>query len=97
MLAGYHHDDQGDGKDGPVSRVFIIGAVSQPCGNRAVDLVEQGSRSGKRGLVRGGQLGGQDLAAAGGIDGEMQSAPASARLAVVLLMQPLARTKHLRT
>ena len=82
-------------EDGPVGGLAIIRAVRQHRGNRAIDLVEQRADQGGVALVRGGQLGGQDVAAVG-IDGQVQPAPAAARLAAVLLMQPLARTEDLQ-
>ena len=76
-------------EDSLVGGIAIIRAVRQYRGNRAIDLVEQRADQGSIALVRGGQLGGQDVAAVG-IDGEVQPAPAPARLAAVLLLQPLA-------
>ena len=82
-------------EDGLVGGLAIIRAIGEHRGNRAVDLVEQ--RPDQRGvaLVRRGQLDGQDVAVVR-IDGKVQPAPAAARLAAMLLMQPLARPKDLQ-
>ena len=81
-------------EDGLVGGLAVIRAVRQHRGNRALDLVEQRADPGRVALVRGGQLGGQDVAAVG-IDGEVQPAPAPARLAAVFLMKLLARPNDL--
>jgi hypothetical protein len=73
-------------EDGPAGGLAIVRPVSQHRGNRSIDLVEQWADQGGVALVR--ELGSQDVAAVG-IDSQVQPAPAAARLAAVLLMQPL--------
>src|SRR4051812_14463177 len=81
--------------DGPVDWLSVVSANGEHGGEWAVDLIEQRADPGSVAVVRGGQFRGQDLAAVR-IDRQMELPPSPARLAAVLLVQPLARPKHLQ-
>jgi hypothetical protein len=76
-------------ENGLIGWIAIIRAIRQHCGNWTAYLIEQRANQGSVALVR--ELGYQDVAAAVGIDSKVQAPPATARLASIFLMQPLAR------
>ncbi len=77
------------GTDAGGDAVLIVGAVAGEGGERALDLVQQGSDLGAIIGVVGGQQRGDNPAGAG-VHAEMQLSPRPAQLGAVLLMQPLA-------
>ena len=95
--AGWN-DHRGVGRvagDGAVNWLAIVCAISKHRGDRAVDLVEQRADQGHVAVVRRGQFRGEDLAVVR-IDHQVKLPPAPARLAAVLLVQPISGPEHLQ-